>query len=156
VTSLIRTTGTSIITREGEVTDLDSAGFDDVVHFRAMVDEAKQRLATLEAMVDARIRSEMQTHGKWTLHGDDWDAEASTPKAYLKSWEAARLRERLDGMIPRQRLDEVLPEVPTVKAKLGELRKLASITRDADVRQLIESTLPTLDDSKRSVKVTVK
>jgi hypothetical protein len=66
------------------------------------------------------------------------------------------LRDRLDGKVPRARLDEVLPVQPVVKAKMGELRKLAGITKDADVRQLIDATLPRLDDSRRSVKVTVK
>jgi hypothetical protein len=156
MTSLIRTTGTSIITREGEVTDLDAAGFDDVVHFRAMLDEAKEFLAQQEALVNARILDEMMLNGKWTLHGDDYDVVAQRAPDYVPSRVAAMLRDRLDGKVPRARLDEVLPVQPVVKAKMGELRKLAGITKDADVRQLIDATLPRLDDSRRSVKVTVK
>lgn len=153
MTSLIRTSGQGIITRDGQVVDLEAAEYDDVAHFRAMIDEAESALKEMRRDVDARLMHDMRERGSLTYHGGTFDLAGKLRSDRVPDHQAAIIRQRLlDLGVPIDRVDELCPEVRVVKAKPGGLRKLASLTPNADVRQIIESVLPH-EESRRYIEV---
>jgi hypothetical protein len=153
VTSLIRTSGQGIITRDGQVVDLESAEYDDVAHFRAMIDEAESTLKAIRADVDQRLMHDMRERGSLTYHGGSFDLAGKLRSDRIPDHQAKILRGRLlEEGVAQDRVDELCPEVVVVKAKPGGLRKLASLTPNEGVRNVITAYLPG-EESRRYIEV---
>ena len=156
MTSLIRTSGSNVITRDGEVVALDDAAFDDVAHFRAMIADAEVLLREMREQVDERLLFDLRSRGRWTEHIEGGTVNATKAPAYVSSNQASALESRLSELLPPDVVQGLFTWVTTTRAKPGALRKLAEMTPNPDVANAITAVLPPDEDAKRVVKVEVQ